>query len=459
MKQFFAKDILLDNGWAKDVLIDVDSSGIITNIAPDAKRGDGAEQLYGTVIPGMPNLHSHAFQRAMAGLTEYAANAEDSFWSWRDLMYKFALKLTPEDIEAIAAQLYMEMLKAGYTALGEFHYLHHNLDGSPYERRAETSHAVIRAAQNSGIGITHIPVLYHFGGFGDQKPGDGQRRFINNVDGILEIIQDVQKTYADDPNISLGLSHHSLRAVNGDMMNEATKAAHSISPDMPIHIHIAEQMKEVNDCIEHTGKRPVEYLYDTIEVDEKWCLVHATHLNDGEIQMITKSGAVAGLCPTTEGNLGDGIFPLGDYIAANGRFGIGSDSHISVSVSEELRLLEYGQRLTKRRRNIAHSDTDSHIGAYLYKHSAQGGAQALGKNSGAIAVGKRFDVVVLNHDHALLYGREGDFVLDSFIFAGNDALVKDVLIGGKTIIRNGEHAREDEITRNYKRTLDRILKN
>ena len=457
MKQFFAKQVLLNNGWARDVLINVDAGGIITKITPGSDSGNDAEILHGVALPGMPNLHSHAFQRAMAGLTEYAANPEDSFWSWRDLMYKFALKLTPEDIEAIAAQLYMEMLKAGYTSVGEFHYLHHNLDGSPYERRAETSHAVIRAAQNAGIGITHIPVLYHFGGFGEQAAGDGQRRFINDVDGIITIIEDVQKTYRDDDNISLGLSHHSLRAVSADMMIEATKAAHSLNPDMPIHIHIAEQIKEVNDCLDHTGKRPVEYLYDSITVDEKWCLVHATHLNEGEIKMIAGSGAITGLCPTTEANLGDGIFPLPDYAGASGRFGIGSDSHISMSVTEELRLLEYGQRLTKQRRNVAHSKSEPHIGAYLYKQNVKGGAQALGKNSGSLDVGNRFDVVVLDHDHALLYGREGDFVLDSFIFAGNHNTIKDVLIGGKTIIRNGEHAREDEITRNYKRTLDRIL--
>lgn len=456
MPKHFARYVLLPDGWQENVMIESNSSGMITKIIQN-EEALNCEILDGIVIPGMPNLHSHAFQRAMAGFTEFAANPQDNFWSWRELMYQFALSLSPEDIGAIAAQLYLEMLKSGYTRVGEFHYLHHDINGAAYSDKAATSLSVINAAKSVGIGITHLPVLYHYGGFNNQKPGEGQRRFINSVDGFLKILGDLHKTYQDDSAVNIGMAHHSLRAVSQDMLAEATAQAIDINPNLPMHIHIAEQQKEVDDCLEFIGKRPVEYLYDAADIDENWCLVHATHLNDNEISMIAQSRAVAGLCPTTETNLGDGIFPLPEFIAAQGRFGIGSDSHISVSVPEELRLLEYGQRLTHQRRNIAHDSADKNIGAFLYKNACKGGAQALGVLAGEIKENARADYVVLNEDHPLLYGKGRDQILDSYVFAGSEPLVKDVIVSGRIIIRNGQHPMEDSITRAYKKTLQKIL--
>lgn len=456
MPKHFARYVLLSNGWFENVRINSDHNGTITDIKTDADAHD-CEIFDGIVIPGMPNLHSHAFQRAMAGLTEYAANPQDSFWSWRDLMYKFALKLTPEDIGAIAAQLYVEMLKSGYTQVGEFHYLHHDINGAAYGDIAATSRVVINAAQSVGIGITHIPVLYHWGGFNEQLAGEDQRRFINNVDGILNILSSLQNDYKDSAKVNFGLSHHSLRAVGKDMMIEATKGAKDLIQGIPIHIHIAEQIKEVDDCKNWSGMRPIEYLYDSTDIDENWCLVHATHMNETETEMVAKSKAVAGLCPTTEANLGDGIFNMADFINYKGNFGIGSDSHISVSVSEELRLLEYSQRLKHHKRNMAHDNKDKHIGAFLYKNATNGGAQALNAKVGKIKKGYRADFLVLDDDHALLYGKRGDQILDSFVFAGNAPLTKDVIVGGKVVIRGGHHAQDHLISKNYKQTLTRIL--
>lgn len=269
-------------------------------------------------------------------------------------------------------------------------------------------------------------------------------------------MQELKNTYKNARNVTVGLSHHSLRAVSKKEMIVATEEARKIFPDLPIHIHIAEQMKEVQECEQVHNMRPVEYLFDSIKVDEKWCLVHATHMNDNEIKMLAKSGAVAGLCPTTEANLGDGIFNLTDYIKHGGKFGIGSDSNTSVSVSEELRLLEYSQRLKHQRRNLACDEHDNHVGAYLFKNAAKSGAQALGIHGGEIRVGARADFVSLYDDHEILCGKEGDTILDSYVFAGNKPLVSDVILGGKTVIRNSHHPREYDITLRFKKLMYRL---
>jgi formimidoylglutamate deiminase len=462
-KNLFARHALLPEGWADNVLIEMTGEGDIAALTPNAQPGS-APQAAGPVIPGMPNLHSHAFQRAMAGLTEQAgqagtAAADDSFWTWRTLMYDFVGRLSPEAVEAIASQLYVEMLKAGYTAVAEFHYLHHDADGQPYGDLAEMSERVLAAAKATGIGITHLPVLYNAGGFGGKPAGSGQRRFLNDPDRFLTLIGELRSRHAGNPQIRIGIAPHSLRAATPEMLDRAVEGLSAMDASAPIHIHIAEQTKEVEDCLAWSKQRPVAWLLDHQEVDSRWCLIHATHIDAGEIDRLAASGAVAGLCPTTEANLGDGFFPAIDFLAAGGEFGIGSDSHISVSPVEELRWLEYGQRLVTRRRNrlslgLAGS---SHIGAALYRGALAGGRRALGRRIGRIAAGERADLLVLDATSPILTGKAGDTLLDALIFAGNASAVRDVMVGGHFVVKNGRHDDEEAILERYRSALGALL--
>jgi formimidoylglutamate deiminase len=440
----FAEVALLPDGWARDVLFEVAPDGGLAAVTPnararllDAQAGD-IELAAGPVLPGMPNLHSHAFQRAMAGLGEHAANAEDSFWTWRELMYRFVARLEPRQIEAIATLLYIEMLKAGYTAVGEFHYLHHQPDGAPYADRAETGKRMLRAAEAAGIGITLLPVLYGYGGFGGQPAGDGQRRFLNDPDGVLEIVAGLEAALGDDPRGTVGLAPHSLRAVTPETLSAALDG---LSARAPVHIHVAEQTREVEDCMAWSGARPVRWLLDHAPVEPRWCLVHATHMEPDETADLAASGAVAGLCPTTEANLGDGLFDGPGYWAAGGVWGIGSDSHVSVSPIEELRWLEYGQRLRDRRRNVLRGRAPG-IGAQLFRDALEGGARALGRPIGRLAPGFRADFLVLERDLPTLVGLEDDALLDALVFAGNRNPVRDVAVGGRWVVRDGHHPAE-----------------
>lgn len=453
MTLHFAKSALLPDGWARDVLIEAGAEGDILSIQKGADS-QGASLLHGPVIPGMPNVHSHAFQRAMAGLAERSNGGRDNFWSWREVMYAFLSRLSPDDMEAIAAQLYVEMLKSGYTAVGEFHYVHNQPDGTPYEDKAELSYRLINAARTSGIGITHMPVLYAYGNFGGQAHSEGQRRFILSPGDIADMFGKLGKMHTGDKQIRLAVAHHSLRAVSPEMMRELTAAAQAMDPASPIHIHAAEQVKEVEDCIAWSGFGPVEWLLKNMEIDGRWCLVHATHMNAPEIKALAESGAAAGLCSTTEGNLGDGFFSLFRYLTDGGTFGIGTDSHISISPVEELRWLEYGQRLTKRERSVACREEEPHVGAFLYRRALAGGAQAMGRHIGALEAGARADWLVLDGNHPLLYGREGDTLLDTFIFSGNAPLVRDVFVGGRQVVSEGRHVKENEIAARYRDFLD-----
>ena len=455
MKTLFAETALTPAGWARDLRITVSPAGDIVACEPNASP-DGAERLAGTALPGMPNLHSHAFQRAMAGLTERSSGAADSFWTWRETMYGFLAKLTPEDVEAIAAQLYVEMLKAGYTAVGEFHYLHHDPEGRPYADRSAMAERIVAAARAVGIGLTLLPTLYEAGGFGGAPPGAAQRRFINAPDALLGMIEGLGRRYASDANVRLGLALHSLRAVRPNSVGEAVAALRRADAAAPIHIHIAEQVKEVDDCLAWSGRRPVEWLLASGLVDKHWCLVHATHMTEAESRALAASGAVAGLCPTTEANLGDGFFPWSDFIAANGAWGIGSDSHISVDAAEELRWLEYGQRLLARRRNLASAGQPGSTGAALWRAALAGGSAALGRTIGAIAPGRRADIVVLDDAAPALYGRAQDTIVDAFVFAGGKAAVRDVMVGGRRAVRDGRHIDEERILAAYKATIDRL---
>lgn len=447
---------LLPEGWARDVLFEIAVDGTLAAVTANAAGGTAARhapRAKGPVIPGMPNLHSHAFQRAMAGLTERAgqggAAGEDSFWTWRSVMYGFVEKLAPGQVEAIAAQLYVEMVKAGYSAVGEFHYLHHDQEGRSYADPAEMSERVLAAAAHVGIGITQLPVLYAQGGFGGEPPKPGQRRFLHSLEAYLALIEELMRRHRGNPQVRVGIAPHSLRAVTPEQLAGAVAGLDALDPTAPIHIHIAEQTLEVEDCMVWCGRRPVDWLMGHLPVGPRWCLVHATHMTEAETRALATSGAVAGLCPTTEANLGDGFFPAMAYRRLGGAFGIGSDSHISVSPVEELRWLEYGQRLLERRRNRLAGRSGS-VGADLYRAALAGGAQALGRPVGRLAAGARADLVVLDPDHPLLYGREGDTLLDAFVFAGNANPVRDVMIGGRWIVEEGHHLAEEAVLARFR---------
>jgi formimidoylglutamate deiminase len=458
----FAQSALLPEGWIRDVLIGLAEDGSIASVTPGSQPG-GAPRAPGPVIPGMPNLHSHAFQRAMAGLTEQAgrsgtAAADDSFWTWRNLMYDFVGRLTPAQVEAITAQLYVEMLKAGYTAVAEFHYLHHDPEGRPYADAAEMSERVIAAAKATGIGITHLPVLYACGGFAGQATGPGQRRFVNEPDRLLAIVETLRERHADESQVRIGIAPHSLRAITPEMLQEAVSGLDRLDATAPIHIHIAEQTKEVADCLAWSRQRPVEWLLGHQPVDQRWCLIHATHMTETESDRMAASGAVAGLCPTTEANLGDGFFPAPGYLARGGRLGIGSDSHISVSPIEELRWLEYGQRLVTRRRNVlTQGHQGAHVGASLYRAALAGGAQAAGRDLGRIAVGARADLVVLDAEAPTLLGKAKDTLLDALVFAGNVNPVRDVMVGGRWLVEEGHHIAEHDVLARFRGALAALL--
>ncbi|SCX70102.1 formimidoylglutamate deiminase [Pseudomonas sp. NFACC32-1] len=453
MPAFFAERALLPSGWANDVRLEVDAAGVLTHVQAGS-HADGAERLGGPLLPGMPNLHSHAFQRAMAGLAEVAGNPNDSFWTWRDLMYRLVGKISPDQLGMIARQLYIEMLKAGYTSVAEFHYVHHDTDGTPYADPAELALRISHAAQAAGIGLTLLPVLYSHSGFGGQAPNEGQRRFINSTENYLKLQTRLQPILAAQPTQALGLCFHSLRAVTPRQIQDVLAAS---DRHCPVHIHIAEQQKEVDDCLGWSGARPLQWLYENVEVDPRWCLVHATHANADEVALMARSRAIAGLCLTTEANLGDGIFPAVDFIAQGGRLGIGSDSHVSLSVVEELRWLEYGQRLRDQRRNRLYRPDQPMVGRTLFDAALEGGAQALGQAVGALDVGKRADWLVLDGNDPYLATARGDGILNRWLFAGGDRQVRDVMVGGQWVVRDGRHAGEEESARAFAQVLRELL--
>jgi formimidoylglutamate deiminase len=438
---------LLPGGWAADVRIDIDADGSIASIAAASPR-DGARLLNGPAIAGMPNVHSHAFQRAFAGCAERDVTGDDTFWTWRRAMYGLAARLDPDDLEAIAAQVYVEMLEAGYTAVGEFHYLHHDRDGRPYTRRSEMGQRLLAAADQAGIGITLLPTFYRWSGFAKAPPLPEQARFINGLDAFVQLIDELAP-WCGTADRRLGIAPHSLRAVGADDLHALLGALDERDPEAPVHLHIAEQAGEVEAAIEALGMRPVAWLADHVELSRRWCLVHATHVNAAEIDLAAPTGAIAGLCPTTEGNLGDGIFPLAAWRAAGGAIAIGSDSHVGRDVGEELRWLEYGQRLRSRRRVIAPSPEA------LYVEAARCGGHALGRPIGTLAAGARADFVVLDADDPALCG-DLETLLDRYIIAGSQRALRDVFVGGVQVVEAGRHRRREAIARNYRATLAKL---
>jgi formimidoylglutamate deiminase len=401
------------------------------------------------LLPALTNLHSHAFQRAMAGMTEARGpDPEDSFWTWRRLMYRFLDRLDPDQVEAIAALVYVEMLEAGYASVGEFHYLHHAPGGAPYDNLAEMSARIAAAASETGIGLTHLPVLYTQGGSDGRALEGGQLRFGNDLDRFARLLEGAEKVVAQTgPDAVTGIAPHSLRAVGVEDLTHAS----GLRPDRPLHLHIAEQRAEVVEILATHGATPVKWLLEIMDVDARWCLIHATHMDPAETKGLAKSGAVAGLCPITEANLGDGIFDGARYLAEGGRLGIGSDSNIRIALAEEVRTLEYGQRLRDRARAVLAGQGST--GRTLYDAALAGGAQAMGRITGSIAEGHWADLVALDGDALALAGLEGDSLLDGWFFAGDDSVVCDVWSAGRHMVRNGRHIHRDRIEARYRKAI------
>ncbi len=450
MGKFYFRHALLPNGWHRDVLIDTDGDGRILSVTPGAENYSAAVTGH-IVVPGIANLHSHTFQRAMAGLSEWRGeNANDSFWTWREVMYRFVERLTPDDLQSVAAQLYVEMAESGFTAVGEFHYLHHQPNGLPYDNLAEMSGRLAAAAADTGIAMTLLPVFYHYGGFGGAEIGGAQRRFDNDPDRFVELVA-VANNLIADPRTIVGIAPHSLRAVTPNSL-AAVVDSHL---DGPIHIHVAEQEKEVRDCLQWSGARPVAWLLDHHDLNRRWCLIHATHMNDDETTRLAQSGAVAGLCPITEANLGDGIFNGVSYQHAGGTWGIGSDSHIRIDLAEELRSLEYSQRLRDRAR-VRLSDPAHSNGRSLFDRSANGGARAIGQLMGRIEPGAWADFVTLDANHPTLVGCHDDDIINGWIFAGDGRCVRDVWISGRQVVADGRHFARETIRLKYSKTIRRL---
>lgn len=440
----FAQDALLPSGWATNVLLQWNQQGQLTDVQANAMPPPGVPQAPGPVLPGMPNLHSHAFQRAFAGLTEYRVDANDNFWSWRTLMYRFALALTPDQLEAIATWLYIEMLEAGYTQVCEFHYLHHDSNGQPYADDATLATCLLRAAQNAGIVLTLLPVLYQSSGFGGSSPSDGQRRFIRSTDNMLNLLAKL-KPLCEAQGARLGLAPHSLRAVPPVGLREAIAGLDAMDKTAPIHIHIAEQTAEVDACVAWSGQRPVEWLLNHADVNPRWCLVHATHMSEQEYQRAASSGAVAGLCPSTEANLGDGLFNVPRWLSHGGAWGVGSDSHITVNAAEELMLLEYGQRLALRQRNVLAHPQHHQTATAMTLAAVAGGVQAAGRAtpgpSTGLALGQPADMVALDAGHHAMVGLGVPEMLSAHVFASNrTSALHSVWVGGQARVVAGRHA-------------------
>jgi formiminoglutamate deiminase len=444
------REALLPSGFARDVRLALDGGRIASvETAADPLPGDCR---HGIALPGLCNLHSHAFQRAMAGLAERRGPTADSFWTWRETMYRFALAMTPDDVEAVATLLFCEMLEAGFTRVGEFHYLHHDADGGHYGDIAEMASRIAAAAGASGIGLTLLPVFYAHAGFGGQPPAEGQRRFICGLRDYARLLSASERAVAALPDATIGLAPHSLRAVTAGELREVIALANG----RPIHIHAAEQTREVDESLAFSGLRPVEWLLREAGAGHGWCLVHATHMTDAETAALARSGATAGLCPITEANLGDGFFPLPGFIDAGGAFGVGSDSNVEIGVSGELRLLEYGQRLALRQRNVTTSPHGPSTGRALYSRAFAGAAAALGVTAAGLAVGAPADIVTLDPAHPALAGRSGDALLDGWIFAGGNAVIDRVWRNGREVVTGGRHVRRDAARRRFAAVLARL---
>ncbi|MEG3173767.1 formimidoylglutamate deiminase [Sphingomonas sp. ZB1N12] len=451
MTTLWFETALLPQGWAKAVRIAIGEDGRIASVDADTPYQE-VDERHWAAMPGVPNLHSHAFQRAMAGLTERRGSTRDSFWTWRDLMYRFAARIDPDLLEAVAAMAFVEMLESGFTRTGEFHYVHHQPSGSAYDDVGAMAASLASAADLTGIGLTVLPVFYAASGFGGQAPTTGQRRFLSSVDGFAKLLDATETAVATLPDAIIGIAPHSLRAVPPD----ALQALAQMRPNAPFHLHIAEQVREVEDCVAWSGRRPVEWLFDTFAVDARWCLVHATHVSAAEVEAIVASRAVVGLCPVTEANLGDGIFPANAFAAQGGRYGVGSDSNVAIDAGGELRMLEYGQRLVSRERNVLAASSRS-SGRAMIDAAIAGGAQALGMPVAGLVAGTSADLVSFDGEHPSLAGRNGDAILDSWVFAAGQGAIDCVWRRGQRLVSEGRHFAREQVAQRYKHALGLLL--
>jgi len=454
MRGLWFESALLPAGWARDVRLttaDGRIERVLSGVAPER-----ADERHGIALPGLANLHSHAFQRGLAGLTERRGPEGDSFWTWRELMYRFLERVGPEELEALAALAFAEMLEGGFTRVGEFHYLHHDRDGSPFADPGELAARLASAASRTGIGLTLLPTLYAHGGFGGAPPGERQRRFISDPGRFARIVEASRGAVSALPDAIVGVAAHSLRAVTPPELAEVV----ALGRGGVIHLHIAEQLREVDECLAWSGRRPVQWLLENAPVDERWCLVHATHSTAAELQGVAARGAVVGLCPVTESSLGDGIFPAVGFLAAGGRFGLGTDSNIRIDAAEELRTLEYSQRLAHRARNLLAAAPGASTGRSLLDAAAAGGQQALrppGSGPAGLTPGAPLDVVTLVREHPSLVGRNGDETLDSWIFAGDRGLIDCVWRAGAKVVSGGRHRDRDALEQRYAAALRNVL--
>jgi formiminoglutamate deiminase len=446
----FFEQALLPQGWARGVRTVLDQ-GRLLSVEADASAQPGDER-HRIGLPGMPNLHSHAFQRGMAGLTEVRGTTADSFWTWRELMYRFVGRMTADEFEAVAAQAYVEMLEAGFTRVGEFHYIHHDVSGARYGNVGELAERIAASAQSSGIGLTLLPVFYAHAGFGGRAPDPGQKRFISSIDGFSRLMDASRRAVAGQPGAVVGLAPHSLRAVTPEKLNTILK----LDANCPVHMHIAEQTREVDECVRWSGQRPLQWLFDHFAVDRRWCLIHATQATADEIGQLAQSGAVAGLCPITEANLGDGTFDASEFRDRGGAFGVGSDSNVLIGLTDELRQLEYSQRLAHRARNVVAGTTAS-TGRTLFESALKGGSQALGVATSGLTEGAFADIVSLDAHDVALAGRSGDAILDSWIFGTGRSLVDCVWARGRKVVKDGRHYARETIALRFRQTLEGLL--
>ena len=465
-KRYFAENAWIQGAWARDVLLSVDALGNWSDVRVGINTSEKSDTvvLNGPILPGLVNAHSHAFQRAIVGLTERKSNsgtvASDDFWSWRDRMYSAALRISPEQLERIATMLYSELAAAGYTHVCEFHYLHNDTAGKTYANPLEMSLALVRAAQRVGMGLTLLPTLYMRSGFGASGLRDDQRRFATTPDSIVKLVEGVQRNAANCPLINVGVAIHSLRAVDQVAVQEI--ASFTKQNALPVHIHIAEQTQEIDDCIAHTGLRPIEWLHKHVALDDRWNLVHATHTTPNELEAIQKQDVSIVICPSTEANLGDGVFDYSGYAQIGGKWSIGSDSHVTRSWAEELRLLEYSQRLTQRKRNVApQTSGELSTAAVLFEAALRGGNSATSQNLGGIAIGNRADFQVLNTDTPALLGMPSDYMLDAFVFSSPNDKLKKVYVAGEQVFASSQQddlkrSTSNQIVQDYKTTMQNL---
>ncbi|MDX6748197.1 formimidoylglutamate deiminase [Geminicoccaceae bacterium 1502E] len=445
MTVLHAREALTPSGWQRDVRIGIEDGRIaFIEAGGEARAGD---ERHAVALPAVPNLHSHAFQRGMAGLAERRGETADTFWTWREVMYRFALTMTPGQLEAVAGQLYMEMLEAGFSRVGEFHYLHNDRDGRPYGDIAELARRIAAAAGTTGIGLTLLPVFYAHASFGGLPPTEGQRRFITDLDGFARLLEESRSAIAGLETAVLGVAPHSLRAVTPEELAAVT----AMCPAGPVHIHAAEQVREVEECLAWSGARPVQWLLDNAGIDGRWCLIHATHMTGDETRRMARAGAVAGLCPLTEASLGDGIFNGPEFTAAGGRWGVGSDSNIQIGAGDELRQLEYAQRLRLRERNVM-ARAGGSTGRALLEAALEGGGIAMGRPSRGLARGEAADLFTLDTENPALCERTGDALLDAWIFTGARA-VDCVWVAGLKRVAGGRHVRREEITARFRQAM------